>query len=130
VVNPASGPGTGLGPDGNYTREIPRLNAHANVRTVGYVSTNWAKRDVLLALEDVSIYSKWSENTTATGIGMHGIFLDETPTEYNDASAQYYEAIASAIRSGSGLGAKPLVCDVVCFVISPLGITRSGPSGL
>ena len=110
VVNPASGPGIGFGPDANYTREIPRLNSYANVRTVGYVSTNWARRDVVLALEDVSIYSKWSENTTASGMGMHGIFLDETPTEYKDASAQYYETIASTIRSGTGLGVSPLVC--------------------
>jgi hypothetical protein len=109
VVNPASGPGPGSGPDANYTKEIPRLNSYANVRTVGYVSTDWSKRDVGLALEDISTYSTWSENSTAKGIGMHGIFLDETPTEYNSASARYYETIASAVRSETGLGEDPLV---------------------
>lgn len=110
VVNPASGPGSGAGPDGNYTKEIPRLNSYANVRTVGYVSTDWAKRDVALALRDISIYGEWSRNASAKGIDMHGIFLDETPSQYDTASAEYYEAIASAVKSDDGLGKDPLVC--------------------
>jgi len=110
VINPASGPGPGAGPDGNYTKEIPRLNSYANVRTVGYVSTDWAKRDVALALRDISTYGEWSRNASAKGIDMHGIFLDETPSQYDTASAEYYETIASAVRSEDGLGKNPLVC--------------------
>jgi len=110
VINPASGPGSGTGPDGNYTKEIPRLNSYANVRTVGYVSTDWAKRDVALALQDISTYGEWSRKASAKGIDMHGIFLDETPSQYDTASAEYYETIASAVRSDDGLGTDPLVC--------------------
>jgi hypothetical protein len=109
VVNPASGPGSGAGPDANYTREIPRLNAYANVRTVGYVSTDYAKRNLSLVLRDISTYSAWSENITSPGLGMHGIFLDETTSQYEPASAQFYETIASGVRSEAGLGSNPLV---------------------
>lgn len=109
VINPASGPGNGAGPDANYTREIPRLNAYANVRTFGYVSTDYAKRNLGLVLRDISTYSAWSENATFPGLGMHGIFLDETSSQYEPASAQFFETIASAVRSEAGLGLNPLV---------------------
>lgn len=107
VVNPASGPGTG--PDGNYTREIPRLNAYANVRTVGYVSTDYTKRDLSLVLQDITTYSAWSENATIPGLGMKGIFLDEAPSNYDTASAQFFDTIAAAVKSEAGLGSNPLV---------------------
>ncbi|RFU27107.1 hypothetical protein B7463_g9239, partial [Scytalidium lignicola] len=109
VVNPANGPGLGAGPDGNYTREIPKLNSYANVRTVGYVSTHWAKRDLPLVLQDINRYSAWMENSTVEGLGMHGIFLDETPARYDDASAQFLQTIESAIGSATGLGSHPLI---------------------
>ena len=109
VVNPASGPGAGAGPDANYTREIPRLNAHANVRTVGYVSTDYTKRDIGAILNDITVYSGWSENATVKGLGMQGIFLDETPSQYDTASAEFFETIAASIRSATGLGKDPLV---------------------
>jgi hypothetical protein len=109
VVNPASGPGMGAGPDGNYTREIPKLNAYGNVRTVGYVSTDYTKRNLRLVLQEIGTYSAWSENITAPGLGMNGIFLDETPSQYDDASAEFFETIESAVRSSEGLGINPLV---------------------
>lgn len=109
VVNPASGPGMGAGPDGNYTREIPKLNAYGNVQTVGYVSTDYTKRNLSLVLQDIGTYSAWSQNITAPGLGMNGIFLDETPSQYDEASAEYYETIESAVRSSDGLGINPLI---------------------
>jgi hypothetical protein len=109
VVNPASGPGVGSGPDSNYTREIPRLNSYANVRTVGYVSTSWTNREISLALQDITTYSAWSRNATVKGLGMRGIFLDETPAQWSSASAQFLDTIAGAIRSETGFGLNPLV---------------------
>jgi hypothetical protein len=99
----------GAWPDGNYTREIPRLNAYGNVRTVGYVSTDYTKRNLSLVLQDIGTYSAWSENITSPGLGMHGIFLDETPSQYDAASAEFFETIESAVRSAVGLGNNPLV---------------------
>ncbi len=109
VVNPASGPGEGAGPDANYTREIPRLNSFGNVQAVGYVSTSWTNRDISLALRDIAKYSAWSENATVKGLGLKGIFLDETPASYNDASAQFLESLTTAIKSETGFGPDPLV---------------------
>ncbi|KAH7395888.1 cell surface spherulin 4-like protein [Cadophora sp. MPI-SDFR-AT-0126] len=109
VVNPASGPGDGPVPDGNYTRDIPRLNSYPNIRTVGYVSTSWTNRNISLALADISTYSKWATNATIPNLGMRGIFLDETPAIWTAESQEYLENIASAISSDPGLGTDPLI---------------------
>ncbi|KAH8674809.1 cell surface spherulin 4 family protein [Tricladium varicosporioides] len=109
VVNPASGPGGSSGPDANYTREIPKLNQHTNVRVVGYVSTNYTNRSLSHALQDIAVYSSWSENTIVSGLGLGGIFLDETPSQYSHASAEFLEALAVATRSETGLGIDPLI---------------------
>ncbi|KAL5327305.1 hypothetical protein ACEPPN_004999 [Leptodophora sp. 'Broadleaf-Isolate-01'] len=109
VVNPASGPGDGPVPDGNYTRDIPRLNSYPNIRTVGYVSTSWTNRNISLALADIQTYSKWATNSTIPNLGMRGIFLDETPATWTAESQEYLENVASAIRSDSGLGSDPLI---------------------
>jgi hypothetical protein len=108
VVNPASGPGSGSAPDANYTREIGHLNTYANVRTVGYVSTAYAKRNLGAILRDIDVYSTWTEIATAD-LSVQGIFLDETPAQYDDASAEYIGTVAAHIRSASGLGRNPLV---------------------
>ncbi|KAH6670803.1 Spherulation-specific family 4-domain-containing protein [Halenospora varia] len=61
VVNLASGPGGSSSPDVNYTKEIPKPNQHTNVRTVGYVLTNYANRPLPKALQDIAVYSSWFE---------------------------------------------------------------------
>ncbi|KAE9372917.1 hypothetical protein N431DRAFT_545347 [Stipitochalara longipes BDJ] len=109
VINPANGPGINSGPDFNYTREIPRLNACVNVRTVGYISTDYAKRNLNLVLRDIKMYSAWSENSTFPRLGMYGIFLDESSSQYEPASRKYFKTVASAVRSDVGLGSNPLI---------------------
>lgn len=109
VVNPNSGPGDGPTPDENYSREIPRLNSFSNVRVVGYVSTSWTNRDLSLALRDISTYSGWASNDAVPGLGIQGIFLDETPSAYNIKAAMYLDKIASAIKRDTGFGLDPLV---------------------
>jgi hypothetical protein len=79
------------------------------VRTVGYVSTDYTKRDIGAILNDITVYSGWSENATVNELGMRGIFLDETPSQYDAASAEFFETIAASIRSKTGLGEDPLV---------------------
>jgi len=109
VVNPNNGPGSTSCPDANYAREIPRVNSYANVRTIGYVSTDYAKRSLSLVLQDIKVYSAWSDNANCPGLNMHGIFLDETISKYEPVSALYFETIASAVKSEAGLGNNPLV---------------------
>lgn len=111
MVNPNSGPGPEPIPDGNYTREVPRLNSYTNVRTVGYVATNYGKRDLKNMTKDVDVYSTWADHA----LMMHGIFLDETPSLYDFSAVRAYEQIATGIRSASGFGPSPLVSILDTF---------------
>jgi Spherulation-specific family 4 len=108
VINPHSGPGAITGPDVNYTREIPRLNSYANVRTIGYVATGYAKRELALVLQDITTYSAWSKNATS-GLGMQGIFFDETPSQYEPSIAQFLDTAHAAVRSAAGFGSQGMV---------------------
>lgn len=106
VINPASGPGTLPLADSNYVREIRCLNSQVNVRTLGYVSTNYAKRDLDDVKADIQKYSAWH----GAGQGLRGIFFDETPAEYNADSADFLLEAQREARHAPGFTAECLVC--------------------
>ncbi|KAE8441933.1 hypothetical protein EG329_004141 [Mollisiaceae sp. DMI_Dod_QoI] len=108
IINPNSGPG-GPGLDANYTRDIPRLNSYGNVQAVGYVSTNYTNRDLSLVQGDIDTYASWAQNSTTKGLGMQGIFLDETPSEWSNASAAFYASVTNYIRASTEFGADPFI---------------------
>jgi len=107
IVNPFNGPGPGPLPDENYTREIQHLNSYSNVQTIGYISTNYGKREIENVVKDVKIYAAWAEQ--GDRIGMKGIFLDETPGIWDEDNAKFLETVTAKIRSATGLGEDPLV---------------------
>ncbi|EKD12448.1 uncharacterized protein L3040_001061 [Drepanopeziza brunnea f. sp. 'multigermtubi'] len=109
VINPASGPGSGPEPDGNYTRGISKLNSYANVRTVGYVSTSWTNRNISLALADIKTYSNWATDASVPDLGVRGIFLDEGPTVWTAESQAYLEEVAGVIWGDENFGKGPLI---------------------
>ncbi|KAH8656619.1 cell surface spherulin 4-like protein [Tricladium varicosporioides] len=109
VTNPASGPGLNPYPDSNFTSGIQRLNHYPNVINVGYVSTNYTSRELTLALHDIHTYSQWAFNSTARGLGLDGIFLDEGVAEYDAKAVKYYETLAGAIRTEKGFGRNPVI---------------------
>jgi hypothetical protein len=113
VVNPNNGPGGPTVPDGNYTATIPKLTAHRNVRVLGYVATTYTKRDIKMVLEDVATYAAWSGmKETHPGLGVRGIFFDETPNQYNAGSVQYLESLKEAVNNSTGLGPDNYVCHL------------------
>jgi len=115
VINPHSGPGAIAEPDANYTREIPRLNSYTNVRTIGYVATGYAKRELAAVLRDITTYSAWSKNATS-GLGVQGIFFDETPSQYEPSIAEFLETAHAAVRSAAGFGSQGMVSFPFLYV--------------
>ncbi|ESZ97906.1 hypothetical protein SBOR_1705 [Sclerotinia borealis F-4128] len=105
VVNPHNGPGQSL--DTNYKREIRKLNLCPNVEVVGYVSTAYANRQYSSVLEDVMIYAGW--RLEDDGLGVRGIFFDETPNQWTASNASFLGNINAAVKSCSNLGAEPLI---------------------
>lgn len=80
---------------------IQKLNRYPNVRTVGYIPTDYGNRPVSDVLRDIATYAGWSTN--ATGVAMHGIFFDEAPHEYSADIADYMRRLNDAVLHADGL---------------------------
>ncbi|QUC19419.1 uncharacterized protein UV8b_03660 [Ustilaginoidea virens] len=96
VVNPHNGPGLSGQPgdaDQNYITGVSKLNAVSNIKTIGYVRTNYCT----FSLEDlegnVTAWSSWS-SYRAANLSVHGIFFDESAPDLGYMT----EAVGSARR--------------------------------
>jgi hypothetical protein len=103
IVNPHNGPGSSALPDAQYSQEIPKLNAHANVCTLGYVSTRWCQRDQSEVLQDIATYAGWSKEHGTSELAVHGIFFDETPNQYSAEVGAYLTSIDNTVKETSGI---------------------------
>lgn len=120
VVNPNSGPGGSALPSHDYIREVPKLNEHDNVTTVGYVLINYCRRPLDDVFNDIDTYAGWvNENST---LGLKGILVDETPNHYTKARAAYLEAVGRHIKTLEGISGDRLVCFLNHFSPSQLSI--------
>jgi hypothetical protein len=109
ILNPHNGPGAGHFPDANYAREIARLNACANVCTVGYVCINYCKRAIGDVCRDVNRYAGWSVDYGRSKLGVQGIFFDETPNLYSNHVVAYLNAIDRMVKEARGVVGEQLV---------------------
>ena len=75
IMNPASGPGKAV--DANYTKAIDRLQG-AGIVTIGYVSTEYGKRDAKAVTSDLDLWRKLYPK-------IQGAFFDEM--NYEDTAA-------------------------------------------
>lgn len=99
VINPNSGPGTPSYPtDANIISGIAALNSYANVRTVGYVETYHASRDIAAVNAEVDVYAKWA-TYTAANIAIGGIYFDDVSSEPTDSIYTYYSTISQHART-------------------------------
>lgn len=102
-MNPNSGPGASPSPDANYAREVPKLNAQANVYTVGYVRIDYCKKPLSEVYEEVETYASWAKDYERTGLGVRGILVDETPNHYSVDAASYLNALHQHIKGTLGI---------------------------
>ncbi|KAI1814292.1 putative cell surface spherulin 4-like protein [Poronia punctata] len=99
VVNPDSGPGATGKPandDVNYISGIEQLNAQANVRTIGYVRTNYGASPAAELEANITTYASWA--SSESNVGVKGIFFDETSPD----SLDYLRSAVSHARSAFG----------------------------
>lgn len=110
IVNPNSGPGTEpWWPNADYVRDIPRLNAFPNVCVVGYVATTYCKRNIEDVFKDIERYAAWSSDERFPGLGVSGIFFDETPNLYEEDVKSYLDAVSTKGREIDGIMGDRLV---------------------
>lgn len=102
-------------PNDDYLPAIQKLNTYPNARTVGYVRTGYANqagdRPLSDVLRDIDTYSGWANSSQ--GIGMHGIFFDEAPSEYTAEVADYMRQANEAARTAVGLRGNKTVGQLV-----------------
>ncbi|KAF2728860.1 hypothetical protein EJ04DRAFT_448517 [Polyplosphaeria fusca] len=101
VVNPCSGPCMGSLPDQVYMNEIPNLANFSNIRTLGYVATNYANKDIESVLSEINTYANWPKMTNNTKFRVEGIFLDEVPSTYVNYKYEYLKTASEAVKNGS-----------------------------
>ncbi|KAF2709035.1 hypothetical protein K504DRAFT_433822 [Pleomassaria siparia CBS 279.74] len=107
IVNPNSGPGAPpWWPNADYVREIPKLSAQPNVQTLGYVATTYCKRPISEVFDDVEMYASWSKTP---GLGVGGIFFDETPNLFSEEVKMYLDAITMRVKESQGIRGQRLV---------------------
>lgn len=78
IMNPASGPGKAV--DANYTKAIDRLRG-AGIITIGYVSTEYGKREAKAVTGDLDIWQKLYPK-------IQGAFFDEMNYEDTPAAVE------------------------------------------
>jgi len=91
VINPSNGPGTVV--DGNYAVGIKRLQS-ANIKVVGYVSTDYANRDLDLVNTDI-------DNWKILYPEIEGIFFDELTYASSPTNLTYYTKATNYAKSKS-----------------------------
>ncbi|KAH6645410.1 Spherulation-specific family 4 [Truncatella angustata] len=101
IVNPSSGPGENPLPSDDYYTAVQKLNSYANVKTVGYVRTGYATRNITEVIDDVLTYAGWSANSSS--LGMSGIFFDEAVHQYDADAVTYMETIDQVAKNATGL---------------------------
>lgn len=99
IVNPNSGPGGSPLPGHDYVREVPKLNSYANVVTVGYIRIDYCKKPLSELYAEIDTYAGWVTDHDKPGLGVKGIFLDETPNHYSAERAEYLDAACQYIKA-------------------------------
>ncbi|KAI5459169.1 putative cell surface spherulin 4-like protein [Mariannaea sp. PMI_226] len=126
VVNPDNGPGATGKPgndDANYISGVSQLNSFKNVKTVGYVRTNYGQTPMDQVQNDIFNYANWTAFPEAD-ISIHGIFFDESPADFSylEEAIQHARQINSALNQpivticNFGVAATPdfyNICDIV-----------------
>lgn len=84
-------------------REILRLNAQPNVRTLGYVRTTYCRRPISDVFADIETYSGWPKDTPHASLGVHGIFFDETPNLFSEEVKTYLDDITKRVKESPGI---------------------------
>ncbi|KAF2014695.1 hypothetical protein BU24DRAFT_423595 [Aaosphaeria arxii CBS 175.79] len=109
IVNPCSGPCINRTIEAPYITELPRLREYKNIRTLGYVATNYTNKPIDLVLQEIDTYANWSAVLGGDAFHVDGIFFDETPGPYHWRSHEYLSAATAEVKKSEGLGQKIVV---------------------
>ena len=118
IINPASGPGNESLPNPQYRDAISELHRFPNVQVLGYVRTDYARRNINEARRDIAVYAAWPES-----LAVEGIFLDEAPHVYDEAAEGFIQELGGEIKATPGIrGGRMVRRFVPCFFLAFLAL--------
>jgi hypothetical protein len=59
---------------------------------------------------DVDRYASWAGDATSPGLGLNGIFFDETPNIFTEEAKEYLEAITQKVKGMGRMFGDNMVC--------------------
>lgn len=138
AANVDSGPGGSKTPgndDTNYIAGVSKLNSYKNVKTIGYVRTDYARSPMNDLKANITAWSGWS-TYTASNIAVSGVFFDECATDnlnyLTEAITFARSAFKNPITVVCNFGVKASadyykICDVVIAYESSLNASNAPP---
>lgn len=106
ILNPCSGPCVNGRPEQVYLDEMPKLKNYPNIRSLGYVATNYTNRPIEDVMLEIRTYADWPRILNDTRVGVDGIFFDETPGVYDWRWYDYLSILKDEVKMSQGLGEK------------------------
>jgi hypothetical protein len=83
---------------------MPKLKDYSNIRTLGYVATNYTNKPIETLLAEIHTYAIWKDLLNDTRVGVDGIFFDETPGPYDWRAHDYLALATQEVKGSPGLG--------------------------
>ncbi|ORY12135.1 Spherulation-specific family 4 [Clohesyomyces aquaticus] len=109
IVNPCNGPCANGLPEQAYRDEMPKLKNYHNIRTLGYVATNYTNKPIDSVIQDIYTYANWTATMNDPRVAVDGIFFDEVPGTYDWHYRDYLNLAKDAVKRSSGLGQQFIV---------------------
>ena len=128
IVNPNSGPGAApWWPNEDYVRELPRLNAHPSVTTIGYIRATYCQRPVEDVARDIEAYAMRSGSEEFPGLQVQGIFVDETVNLFSGEAKRYLDGIDRKVKENNGIDGNRIVRSFSCSTYSSANSVSGDP---
>lgn len=83
---------------------MPKLKNYSNIRTLGYVATNYTNKPIDSLVAEIHTYAIWSQLLNDTRVAVDGIFFDETPGPYDWKAHDYLALATQEVKGSPGLG--------------------------
>jgi hypothetical protein len=102
IINPENSSGNTTHPSTFFLEALKTLTVYPNVCVVGYIDTDYGKRENTSVFADVAAYATWSKRSNETAL--HGVYFDRTPWQDNKTSLAkaYLHNITAAVRDSHG----------------------------
>lgn len=85
---------------------MPKLKNYPNIRTLGYVATNYTDKSIDRIIEEIHTYANWTTIMNDTRMAVDGIFFDEIPGPYHWQKFDYLKKVQDEVKGSAGLGQK------------------------